>query len=80
MTEASKTKLFLILLICNIREQTENTGDWRIVILPVELIGHMLVIFTADNNGMASTAFVIKKGEHIDVYLVLILVQMDIVR
>ena len=40
---------------------------------------HTFVVFTADYQGMACAAFVIKEGEHINVHLELILVQMDIV-
>ena len=38
------------------------------------------MVFTGNHQGMASSAFVIKEGKHIDVYLKLILIQMDIVR
>ena len=48
--------------------------------LPVEKIGHTLVVFATDYQGMASATFVIKEGEHINVYLKDILVKMDIVR
>ena len=46
----------------------------------IDKIGYTLVIFVADHQRMASAAFVIKNGKHIDVHLKLILVQMDIVR
>ena len=55
-----------------------DAGNWCIVILLIKLIGHRLVDFTADHQRMSSATFVIK-GEHIDVYHKLILVQMDIV-
>ena len=50
------------------------------MVLPVEKIGHTLVVFTANHQRMATATFIIKKGKHIDVYLKLILVKMDIVR
>ena len=37
------------------------------------------MVLTADYQGMASVAFVIKIRKHIDIYLALILVKMDIV-
>ena len=48
--------------------------------LPVELIGNSLVIVTADYQGIASEAIVIKEGKHINIHLQLILIIMDIVR
>ena len=38
------------------------------------------MVFTANYQVMACAACLIKKGKHIDVYLELILIQMDIVR
>ena len=38
------------------------------------------MVLTAYYQRMASAAFVVKEGKHIDVYLELILVQMNIVR
>ena len=55
-------------MFCDIREKTGNVGDWRKVIFLVEEIGNLLVVFTADHQRMASSAFIIKKGKHIDVY------------
>ena len=47
--------------------------------LPIEQIVETVVVLTGDHKWMASAAFVIKKGKHIDIYLQQILVQMDIV-
>ena len=60
-------------------KQTLDAGDWGIILCPIEKIGLILVIFETNNQGMASAAFVINKRVHIDVFLELILVQMNIV-
>ena len=48
--------------------------------VPVKKIGLTLIVLATNHHRMASAAFVIKKGKHIDVNLELILVQMNIVR
>ena len=70
----------LFFIFSNIFKQTLNAGDRRIMLFPIKNFGHTLVEFAADHQKMASAAFVIKKGKHIDVHLKLILVQMNIVR
>ena len=70
--------MFVGLVFCNISKQTRDACDWGVVILPVEKIGHTLVVLATDHQWMATVAFVIEEGEHIDIHLELILVQMDI--
>ena len=48
------------------------------MISPVKKIGHTVVVFATDHQGITSAAVVIKEGKHIDVHLELILVQMNI--
>ena len=50
-------------------EKTGDAWDRRIVSFPIEKIGYTLVVFPANNQAMASAAFVIEKGKHIDVHL-----------
>ena len=71
--------MFLFYMFSNIFQQSLNAGDRRIMLFIIEKIDHKLVVFTADHWKIASAAFVINKGKHIDVYLKLILLQMDIV-
>ena len=47
--------------------------------VPVKKIYHIIVVLATNYQGMASAAFVIKEGEHIDVYLKQIFVEMNIV-
>ena len=71
--------MLLFFMFRNIFKQTLDAGDLRIMLFPIEKIDHTLVVFAADHQRMASAAFIIKKGEHIDIYQKLIFVQMDIV-
>ena len=47
--------------------------------LLVKKIGLTLVVLATEYQGMASATFVIKEGKHIDVYLELVFIQMNIV-
>ena len=79
MTQAPKTKMFLFFMFRNIFKQKLDAGDLRIMLIPIEKICHTFLGFAADHKRMASAALIIKKGVHIDIYLKLIFVQMDIV-
>ena len=79
VSEATKANLVLVAMLCKVRKQSRDLADWSIVSLPVKYICHTLMVFTANYQRMASAAFVIKEGKHIDVHLELILIQMNIV-
>ena len=68
MTKASKTNMFVIVLICNIWKQTKDASVSIIMVFPVHKIGHTLVDFTTNYKKMESATFIIKKN-YINVYL-----------
>ena len=69
----------LVLMFSEIVKSTKKVGNWRVILVPVEKIGHTLVVITADHQSMASTALIIKEGEYIDVHLSVIFVETNIV-
>ena len=78
VSKATKANLVLVAMLCNVRKKSRDVGDWSIVSFPVEQLCHALIVFATYNKGMASTAFIIKKGKHIDVDLELVFVKVYI--
>ena len=79
MSKAAEANFVLLFSFGEIAEKPRDIRNRSVVIFPIEQIGKALVVFAADHQRMASAAFVIKKGEHIDIHLKLIFVQMGIV-
>ena len=71
--------MVLEIVFCNISEQTRDAGYWRVMFVLVEKISLIIVVLATTYSGMANAAFFIKIGEHIDVYLKQILIQMNII-
>ena len=79
MSNTAEADLVLSFSFGEIAEKPRDICNKSVVIFPIEQIGDALVCFAADHQRMASAAFINKKGEHIEIYLKLIFVQMDIV-